>query len=398
MRDEAASDRRELELTAAADKRSARPTRRPRRVLSGALGLLALSALTAAPPAMGGPPVVLATVGANAPVSARGGWVVWSAPANGGWDLMAWHRGSRFRLPVASRPEPFDVNVGSDGDGRAVATFSRCATTPVPTAFFNDGPPAHVLGRGCHVRVLDLASGSERAAAIPHPAGASDTDPSMWRGHLAFARFDPARHADVEQVLLWSPRTRRLSVLPHGGMPATCPFGLGACRGLTRLGVVQGLDLDSSIVTFIWMIQAPAVQGHGGWEVRADRLDNHATVLIGSGVIGEVCTGPGTDLAVPSPPTARGARAWYSELDASCYVFTNNLVRFDALARLAATASLPAETLQLTRDGDALYALVAPPPHGQSLPTCAEPGAPCQIERLVTPALRRSHFRPRPPY
>jgi hypothetical protein len=361
------------------------------------LGLLAVWALTAAAPAKGGQPVALASVTANAPISARGGWVVWSAAADGGWDLMAWHRGARLRLPVASRGEPFDVNVGSDARGRAVATFSRCTTTPSPTAFFNDGPPAHVLGRGCRIRVVDLASGRERPAAVPHPTGTSDTDPSMWRGRLAFARLDPARHADVEQVLLWSPPEHRLIRLPHGGMPATCPFGLGACRGLTRLGAVQGLDLDSSIVTFTWMIQAPAVEGHGGWEVRADRLDDHASVLIGSGVIGEACTGPGTDLAVPSPPIARGARAWYSELDASCYVFTNNLVRFDARSPAAATAVLPAETLQLARDHDALYALVAPPPHG-SVPTCAEPGAPCQIERLVTPALRSSRFRPRPPY
>lgn len=372
----------------------------PRRaaLLAGMLALVAVSALTVATPAQGRVPVVLAPVSANGPISARGGWVVWSTPGSGGWVLMAWHRGSRFRLPVAPRPEPFDVNVGSDAGGRPVATFSRCATTPVPTAFFNDGPPAHVLGRGCRVRVLVLAGGRERAAALTHPIGTSDTDPSMWRGRLAFARFDSARHADVEQVLVWSPRTHRLSTVPHGGMPPTCPYGLGACRGLTRLGVVQGLDLDASIVTFTWMIQAPGVLGHGGWEVRADRLDHHARVLIGSGVIGEACTGPGTDLAVPSPPIARGGRAWYSELDGSCYVFTSSLVRFDPLTRAAATAALPAETLQLARDGDALYALVAPPGRGQSLPTCAAPGAPCQIERLATPALRRSRLRPQPPY
>jgi hypothetical protein len=344
---------------------------------------------------MAAQPTVLASVGANTPVSARDGWVAWSTPTGGGWMLAAWHRGASFVLPVASRPQPFDANVGTDAAGRAVATFSRCIVTPY-LSFFNDGPFTSVLGRGCRLREVDLVTGRERGVAVPHPAGSSDTNPSMLGSRIAFARLDPARHGQVEQVLLWTPRTHRLSVLRHGGMPTTCPFS--SCTGMARTGTVQGLDLGSRLVTFLWMIQAPGVFGHGGWEVRADRLDNRRSVLVGSGELGEACTGPGDDLDVPSPPVATGRQAWYSELSASCYVFTNTLVRYDAIAPAAATAHLPPETLQLARDGQALYALVAPAPQTETDPTCKKPGAPCQIERLTTPALTPNHVRPRPPY
>lgn len=343
---------------------------------------------------------VLASVAANTPISARAGWVAWSEPSPGGWRLLAWHSGLTVRLAVAPRPEPFDVNVGTDARGRPVATFSRCTSTPQATAFFNDGPVAPVLGRGCRLRVVDLATGVERAVSVPRPASASDSDPSMWRGRIAFARLDSARHGDVEQVLLWLPSSRRLRTLAHGGMPTGCPPGQSDCATQPRIGTVQGLDLNSRLVTYLWRIQAPGVfgNGNGAWEVRADRLDSGRGVLIGQGGLGEACTGSGTDLAVPSPPVARGTQAWYSELDASCYVFTNVLVRHNPFAQSAVTGRLPPETLQLTRDGGAVFALVAPAPQTQSLPTCAKPAAPCQLERLPTPALRPSHIRPTPPY
>jgi hypothetical protein len=312
---------------------------------------------------------------------------------------MVWHRGETVKLGVASRPEPFDVNVGTDGRGRAVAAFSRCQTTAQPTAFFNDGPVAPVLGRGCRVRVVDLATGVERGSAIPASRGTSDTNPSMWQGRIAFARLDPALHGDVEQVLLWSPSTRHLRTLPHGGMPTGCPPGQTDCATQPRIGAVQGLDLDSRLITYLWKIEAPGAfgNGNGAWEVRADRLATGRSVLVGEGGLSEACTGTGTDLSVPSPPVARNGQAWYSELDASCYRFTNVLVRYNVLAPAAATGSLPPETLQVTRDGGALYALVAPLPPTETLPTCAKPGAPCRLERLATcrcdPAMSDPHSR-----
>jgi hypothetical protein len=350
------------------------------------------SALAAGAAPASAEPLALSTVPANVPIAAHGGWVVWSAPAaDGGWGLTAWHGGQTAALPVAHRPEPFDVDVGTDAGGRAVATFSRCTTTP--TAYF--GRLQAWTGAGCHVRVVDLATGRERAAGVPRPTGASDTTPSMWRGRIAFARRE-RRHKDVAQVLLWSPTTHRLTALRHGAVPTDCPFKEG-CKGIPVRGAVQGLDLGTRLATFLWWVEAPGVVGHGGWEVRADRLDSGKRVLTGSGYVGEACTGS-TDGVAPSIPAADGDDVWYSRLASACYVDTPSLVRFDTRTRRAAFGALSGEILRFARDGGALYALVAPKPQDKVGPACDMPGAPCTIERIDLPALVPQAYTPHSPF
>jgi hypothetical protein len=251
-------------------------------------------------------------------------------------------------------------------------------------------------GAGCRVRVVDLATGRERAAAIPHPVGTSDTTPSMWRGRIAFARRDTRHHRDVAQVRLWSPATRRLTALPHGALPTDCPYKSG-CKGMTVRGAVDGLDLGARVAAFRWWTDAPGVVGHGAWEVRADRLSDRRTVLVGAGFAGEVCTG-GTDGVRPSIPNARGADVWFSRRASRCYVDSAALVRFDVHTRGAAFGTLDGEVLQTTRDGAALYALVAPTPQGEVDPACDVPGTPCTIERLGEPALVARAYRPLSPF
>src|SRR5947208_13217078 len=100
-------------------------------VLAAALaGALAAAAVPAA-----AAPQPLAPVAVNVPISAAGGWVAWSAPvAGGGFGLFAWHAGAVAQVPVAPRPQPFDLDLGTDAQGRPVATFSRCAVAPVVLA------------------------------------------------------------------------------------------------------------------------------------------------------------------------------------------------------------------------------------------------------------------------
>ncbi len=180
-------------------------------------------ALLAAPAARGESPI--ATLTAPTPISGGGGWIVWSAPTAGGWTLDGWHAGTTRVLALARRPQPFDASVGSDARGRPVVTFSRCRRTPKLYAFGTEDRGGTLLlpgsGAGCRLRLFELASGHERALAVPHPAGTSDTTPSMSHGVLVFARHARA-HGDTWQVLLWSPRHRRRLVdLPHGAVP-TC--------------------------------------------------------------------------------------------------------------------------------------------------------------------------------
>jgi len=330
-----------------------------------------------------GGPAVLATVTKQTAIAAGGGWVVWSSPdASGHFDLVASHHGIVATLPVQAQAQPFDADVGTDAAGRVVATFSRCRVPPV-TSFdwvTRDGV-------ACSARVVDLASGTERSAGIPRPKGASDTFPSMWAGRIAFARQDP-RHKDVEQVLLWSLRTRRLTVLPHGVVPTSCPYRKASdCVGQPVSGTVLGLDLGSRLVSFLWSVEAPAVVGHGGYEVRTDRLSDRRSVLVGSGFLGEACTG-GHDGVFPSPPVSQGASVWYAQLTSTCYAYASTLERYATSPRLAgASGPLDGIVLQVARDGTDLYALVAPPNLPDDEPTCDQPARPCTIQRIATPAL-----------
>jgi hypothetical protein len=73
-------------------------------------------------------------------------------------------------------------------------------------------------------------------------------------------------------------------------------------------------------------------------------------------------------------------------------------VRFDVHTRRAAFGALDGEVLQTTRDGDALYALVAPTPPREVDPACDVPGAPWTIERLDEPALVARAYRPLSPF
>jgi hypothetical protein len=327
-------------------------------------------------------PQTLGSVAASTRIAAQGGWVVWSTPQGGAYDLVAWHDGSTRALPIAASPQPFDVDLGTDRRGRVVATFSRCAGKP----------------SSCRVRVLDLVSGVERAAGIPRPSGTSDRNPSMWHGRIAFARHDPRRHGNVDQVLLWSGRTRKLTVLPHGAVPTNCPFsGKGACHGMPVSGTVTGLDLGASLVSFLWEVHAPAVVGHGGFEVRADRLSDRRSVLVGSGFIGEVCTG-GPDGVAPSIPTSDGQRVWYAQLTSECYVYRSELFRFATRPIAGEHGPLAGIVLQVVKDRHDLYALIAPPNAPNEGPACTAPGSPCTIERIAAPPLAPLSHRPTSPF
>jgi hypothetical protein len=236
--------------------------------------LLALAVLLVlAAPAAADP---IAQLGDQAPIAAHGGWIVWSAKRGAAFRLFAWHDGPTTQLDVRGRQRPFDVDVGTDARGRAVATFSRCRG-------FRTIPSYEIrreVGVDCRIRVVDLATGRERGGGVPQPRGASDAWPSMWRGRIAFARRQPRLHRDVDQVLLWD---HGLTTVRHGAMPARCPFPTAKdCAGIRPSGEVTGLDLGARLVAFRWQIHAPGVIGHGGFEVRADRLSDGRSAIVGS--------------------------------------------------------------------------------------------------------------------
>jgi hypothetical protein len=373
------------------------------------LAVIALLSATGQDAHAAGPP--LATVDAATPLSAGGGWLVWSAPEGTQWALMAYHAGSVVRLPVAPRAQPFDANVGTDIAGLPVVTFSRCTRTPRMRTVGEQGGGGGALlepasGAGCRIRVLELTDGAEVKPPIPAPAGVSDTTPSIWHGQIAFARHTPS-HGAVWQIESWSPSARhRLKTLPHGRIPS-CPEVPHGCTGREQ-GTVEALQQDGAIVTFLWTLPWPpqGVTGEGAWEVRVDRADGSRAALAAGGFGHEACTAPvegphELEYIWPMAPIAAGGNALFGELLAfSCFQgFASELVSHSAQPGFASEGKLQATALALADDRGRLYGLIPArnAAMGGDSPGCSA-AEPCAIETLATPALRRDPRLPFVPF
>jgi hypothetical protein len=163
--------------------------------------------------------------------------------------------------------------------------------------------------------------------------------------------------------VLWSPRhAHTLRIFPGGEVPSTC-MGKVRCHGEPVGEYVQGLDLDADVVTFLWSIKAPGVLGHEGREVRVDSIASGHESLAGSGFLGEACVG-GLELALPETPISVGDGVLFSELRRSaCYKhLASSLHRYRAGAAHPSSGKLAGNVLGLAKDGDTLYALLAPAP------------------------------------
>jgi hypothetical protein len=286
-----------------------------RRLVCAALACVAMLCTAAIAAAESTP---IATVAAQTPISAGDGWLVWSVSSHGGWILDAYHDGEVEALPVKPRPEPFDVNIGTNSSRAPVATFSRCRQTPKMYAVGAQQAGGLLTkpstGAGCHIYEFNLQTGRERAVAIPHPAGTSDTTPSMWHGNIAFARTEPT-HPKISEVVLYSSNGNKheLITLHHGAVPSPCPKK--TCGDRTILGEVQALDFDAQAVAFVWQIEGPGVVGDAAWEDRVDDLSTDTGNLAGSAILTESCAGGGADEeSWPSPPVLAGTTAFFSEL------------------------------------------------------------------------------------
>jgi hypothetical protein len=332
-----------------------------------------------APGAAGAAARDLGPVANDSALSAHGGWVVWSElQPDGRWHLVAWHRGTRAEPPVAPRGVPFDADVGSDAHGHPVVTYSRCtADAPQPPNYASvpgyaspNGLPRQSLASGCHVRVLDLASGREQAVPLNRPHGASDTTPSMWRGDVAFARM--SHGATVAQVLIWHHRSGRLTRLPH--RKAGCPPGFACLPGVPR-GEVQQLDLGASGVAFVWEF-APGVTGAGdGWELRVDDLRTGASHNYDNGYQSGAC-----GARYPLSPTMVGRDVWFDELHWICDAPHTSYVHGAPDGHRGLLEAGPPMMWQIAVDGRTAYSIRGPrpAPTTQDVP-CTGSATPCRL-------------------
>lgn len=199
------------------------------------------SALLACAPA--GADVTLAGGLPQAPkVSASGQALAWSVfePATGMWRLAV-RRGELTQvLPVAGQATPFDVDLGDDGRGNLVASYSRCSTPAQPPAQRAELP------HGCRLYYYDFATGAERPIAVANAPGYSQFDPSMAAGRVAFARIEDRRRVGAgNRVRLYvqslaSGRARRVPGGFENNDPRTGP---------------TALDLSATALAFSWDAQ-----------------------------------------------------------------------------------------------------------------------------------------------
>lgn len=109
---------------------------------------------------------------------------------------------------IATSPVPFDADLGSDAKGHPAVVYSRCASY------------RHERGARdrCDLYLIPLATGAERKLAAASTASASESNPTLWRGRLAWISERKSARPAVYQRSLTAPAARRSKRLP--GLPA----------------------------------------------------------------------------------------------------------------------------------------------------------------------------------
>jgi hypothetical protein len=224
---------------------------------------------------------LIANVARPTPVGALEGRVVWSDydALQHAYFLTQRFNGVTARLPVRPRSVPFDVDLGLDSGGAAVAAYSRCREEPglrhpaLGTSLTL--MPQWSTGRGCDVYALNLGTGVETRVAGVSSAGASEFLPSISRSRIAFARVYERRSGRAGKraylflrALTRGGSSRRVPAGPRS-RGRLCAFRPPPCRRVIEPGPT-GLDLSSSALGFGW-----DSAGREGFmsEVYVDRLD-----------------------------------------------------------------------------------------------------------------------------
>jgi hypothetical protein len=230
---------------------------------------------------------IIASERAPSKISAELNRAVWSSydPAAGDYHLMSRDAsGSVTQLPIAPRKVPFDVDLGYLGEGREVATYSRCQQEPAITGGGSGGLlPNWATGRGCDIYFFPFDGPHE----LKHQAstrGASEFLPTVSpAGRIAFARvYERRRGIRGRLPYLYAKRgSHSLRRLPGGP------------RGLTGLPGPTSLDLSGPRLAFGWD-WAPRTRGIRASTVRVDvARGSHRTLdtIIG-GLIGRTLFSP----------------------------------------------------------------------------------------------------------
>jgi hypothetical protein len=179
------------------------------------------------------------------------------------------------RLPVAPSGRPFDADIGPDSAGRPALVYSRCSKPP--------GVPS-----GCDLFVysLDGASG-ERPVRNANDPDHNDTNPTLWRGRIAWARDYGAPDAPnpiVYTKALTAPRSQPSRRLP--GVPQRRTGDVDRVSGPTSGRTVQDLELWGRNLALTVSYGCRGCSGIDQSELRLDDLDTGRARQVAFQVVG----------------------------------------------------------------------------------------------------------------
>jgi hypothetical protein len=144
--------------------------------------LLAAAGIVAAIPASASADEAIAETERPAPLASFGGWSAWSAADAGGRYLLKLRtpQGEIRDAPYPSSKTPWDITMGPDATGRAVAILRRCRPS------------------GCDLERLDLLTGRIQPLRSVSSPRFDEAAPAIWGSTVAFTRR--IRGCDVPYV------------------------------------------------------------------------------------------------------------------------------------------------------------------------------------------------------
>ena len=159
------------------------------------------------------------------------------------------------RLPVAASSAPFDADLGPDSAGRPAVVYSRCTDPRKPAV------------GGCDLFIHSIGVDGERAIGTANTAAASEYEPSLWRGEVAWVRS----YGEGRPVVYTRPLTARRSLrsVRQPGLPArncAVQFNPGDCT--TRRRELTHLELHDRYLAMVGRYNVEDEVGFSTNEVR----------------------------------------------------------------------------------------------------------------------------------
>ena len=297
----------------------------------------------------------------DTPIREYRGFVLFSRWDGTAFRLSVLHDGNVTDLPVRPQDRPFDADVGPDSDGAPSAVVSLC-----------DG--------SCDLYVVGFGPGEQpRPVRNANTTGRDETDPSVWKGRLVFARSYGSQVVPYTK-LLQAPRSRpsdRLAALPSKRCGAVDPPD---CRAIEKPDLRQ-MELWGRWVGQSWTYQPDEFPGFRQNEIRltdVDREDTRQVAAMTTGLGGQTYLGPSF---------AGGRMAWFRACQgdpAGCSTANSGAFRYaisDGSYSLAG-ADEAWSAWAWTGSGD----LHVPSAFDCSGGDPATPAVPCGIYRRTSPA------------